>query len=251
MANETLQYSKDYDMFKLHSQNRVISKARVQKLKSEIQRKNLLDLFPVLVDRDNYILDGQHRFEACKQLGIEVAYKTTNRITIRDVSFINSVSAAWKGIDYIKYHAKNNDDYKLLLDIMQETGIKDYRNLTYICGHELSGMNTDFKYGHWQPTNTVIDRNRILNAVEDIKVLGFKEITMQRPLNVFLRLWHHDIIFRDRLMSQIRKYPEMLKKKLTKSEYQEMFVDIYNRNMATMKKIYYNPILDDYVGGGY
>ena len=52
-------------------------------------------------------------------------------------------------------------------------------------------------------------------------------------------------------MSQIRKYPEMLKKKLTKSEYQEMFVDIYNRNMSVIKKIYYNPILDDYVGGGY
>lgn len=68
----------DYNKFKFADFNRDISKSNVNKLKKEYNIKNNFKYFPIVVDKDFKIIDGQHRFMACKDLNEPIYYIRTN-----------------------------------------------------------------------------------------------------------------------------------------------------------------------------
>lgn len=64
----------DYGLFKIAKFNRSINKGNVERLVELNKTENNFNLFPIVVDKDFTVIDGQHRLEACKKLKAPVYY---------------------------------------------------------------------------------------------------------------------------------------------------------------------------------
>jgi hypothetical protein len=84
----------DYKSFKIIEWNREINKQNLDKLITLNKEKFQLHLFPILVNENMEIIDGQHRFSASKVLGSPVYYLVNGK----DNSFkaVHSVNIAGK-----------------------------------------------------------------------------------------------------------------------------------------------------------
>lgn len=116
-----LQATSNYEMFKIIDSNREINKNHLRKLINSITAKNLLYLFPLVINKKMEVIDGQHRLSAAKSLGIPVYYMIDNSITKADIAMMNSNRKGWGIKDYIYFHAKEGDkNYELLDKLLHE-----------------------------------------------------------------------------------------------------------------------------------
>ena len=87
--------SYDYEKFKMVEYNRDLSSPNLKKL-FELNRKEFqLHNFPLLVDKDLLIIDGQHRFEVSRYFGAPIYYIIDDTIKC-DVDTIHSLNIAGK-----------------------------------------------------------------------------------------------------------------------------------------------------------
>ena len=242
---QNLLTTSNYDMFDFDEKNRSIKPSKVVKLCNELERKNLLHHFPILVIKNNYgrytILDGQHRFMACKKLDIDVVYKICKDMSMIDVSYINSVATSWGNLDYVNYFSKQGkEDYVFLKHLMDKTGITDIRSLTLICGTDasISTANSKFRLGTWKVKNNSEMIDYYTSNILFVKnKLNKSYATSQRFVGAFTNLLNKDFIDNDLLISQLEKYPQKLHKCTNKEEYEIKLLDIYNYNISNSKKI--------------
>ena len=69
------QQSTNYDEFRTLNANRNVSENHVKQIKAAIETVgNLTEVVPIIVNENKEIIDGQHRFEACKELGLPIFY---------------------------------------------------------------------------------------------------------------------------------------------------------------------------------
>lgn len=73
-GSKEIKTSFNYDSFKLIDWNREINKQNLGKLISLNKKRFQMHLFPILVSKEFEIIDGQHRFTACKEIGCPVYY---------------------------------------------------------------------------------------------------------------------------------------------------------------------------------
>jgi len=100
----------DYDSFKLRIDNRDINKAHVQTVAKSIEKIGQRQ--PVSIDKQNYIIDGQHRVEACRLLGIPFTYVIDeNQTSTNDLSEIQ-IKKEWTLSNRSKSFSLNDDNYK-------------------------------------------------------------------------------------------------------------------------------------------
>lgn len=67
--------TKNYDVFTMHASNREINILNIKKIKASLCARNMLHLRPIVVNKKMEIKDGQHRFLAAKELGLEIFYQ--------------------------------------------------------------------------------------------------------------------------------------------------------------------------------
>jgi len=80
-----LNVTSNYDKFKPFFLNRSIQKRNLENIKHSLQKDNLLNLNPIIVTSDFEILDGQHRFEAAKQLSLPIHYIQMPKAELKDL----------------------------------------------------------------------------------------------------------------------------------------------------------------------
>jgi len=103
----------NYDMFKFMVGNRAINPTKVNQLMTEIRQNGLQ--IPIVVNEKYEVADGQHRLDACRELGVPVMYIVRKGITIEDAANANTAGSNWTTIDWINYHAsQGKEEYKKL-----------------------------------------------------------------------------------------------------------------------------------------
>lgn len=109
----------DYGIFKNINGNREITPAHVVGLATAIERKNLLEHFPLLVNERMEIIDGQHRLMAAVKLGVPIYYDVIPGLHIEDIMSINTHSKNWSVHDFIEAYIRlGQPDYQELKDFM-------------------------------------------------------------------------------------------------------------------------------------
>ncbi len=86
---ETLDFSK----FVIRQDNRLVDDRHVDKLVKDIQERGLSN--PIVVTQQMEITDGQHRYTACKKLGVPVKYIFSNRKSTADLKKDNALTLKW------------------------------------------------------------------------------------------------------------------------------------------------------------
>lgn len=94
--------------------NRDVVRQHVDKIKESIKSNGYLTGIPILVDSDGFILDGQHRAQACKELQVEPTIIECGNFDL--VPHINSLQLKWRTADYIKYYATKGYEHYIILD---------------------------------------------------------------------------------------------------------------------------------------
>lgn len=103
-----VKYSNNYDQFKMKYGNRSVSRKRVQTIKDSIEKIGWF-CDPILVNEKMEIIDGQHRFEALKELGLDIEYTVTAGADLEEARTLNSCSKNWTTQNYIDSYAADGD----------------------------------------------------------------------------------------------------------------------------------------------
>ena len=113
----------NYDLFKFYGWNREIDQNHVKNLIRSIKEHDKSQITPILIDSKMYILDGQHRFEALKQLQKPIYYQIVH-LDESDVFTLNNLTKKWSNYDKLKFKAKMGNKYAAkALELIKEYNI--------------------------------------------------------------------------------------------------------------------------------
>jgi hypothetical protein len=100
MVKNQVHTTTDYFLFKPVNGNRNKNMLHLNRLKKSISDNYL---FTVIIVNENYeIIDGQHRFEAIKELKLPLNYIIMKGYSLREVQILNANSKNWNAEDYLE-----------------------------------------------------------------------------------------------------------------------------------------------------
>lgn len=91
----------DYDKFNLYKYNRAINEGLVKRIMESIDKIGYISGKSILVDKEMNIIDGQHRFEACKRKMLPIFYTIIKADPQVAIIELNAQQVSWKMGDYI------------------------------------------------------------------------------------------------------------------------------------------------------
>lgn len=97
--------TRNYDKFSFYENNRKIYPAHVKNIVKSIERIGYIKNSSILVSSNHKIIDGQHRFMACKELNIPVYYEYSENESSHVILALNEAQQHWKLVDYVHLHA--------------------------------------------------------------------------------------------------------------------------------------------------
>ena len=142
-----MEKTKDYSLFKKMNGNRALDPGNLKKVINSIRLSNLLEHRPILVNAKMEVIDGQHRLEAAKALGLEVYYTVKNDANPEDMHILNSAQRVWGLDDHLNFHASTGKlDFEKLAKFCEKKGIRAIDFLT-LAGLRDSTSTKEFKKG--------------------------------------------------------------------------------------------------------
>jgi hypothetical protein len=121
----SIKKSTDHSIFIFTKLNRAIDYAKVQRFVEESKKSPyLMATCPILVNSKMEIIDGQHRYLACKENNIPIFYIQSDKLTYDDIIVLNKDQKNWNLEDYISHHVtKGNINFIKLLVFSKKTGL--------------------------------------------------------------------------------------------------------------------------------
>jgi hypothetical protein len=181
---EQIQSTRDYSVFKKMDGNRHLDRFHLKKLSSAIERDNQLNVHPIIVNKDFYVIDGQHRLEAAKNLKLEIFYIQSETVTDLHVIDGNVNQKSFEVENYVDYFAikERNPIYVELKGMLKSTGLKPKALLTLILGVVSPSILEFLKTGKFQfPARE--DPKKILGFYFDL--LAYVKDKRLKPISMF------------------------------------------------------------------
>lgn len=111
--------TKNYSLFHTVRGNRLISpknKKAKEKTMLEIAKEDFGT--PILVDSSFGLIDGQHRYEARKQLNWPIYYMVVPEVTLKEIQVMNSAQTNWTMADFIwSLSDMGNENYSRFIEM--------------------------------------------------------------------------------------------------------------------------------------
>lgn len=110
-ANYDVYVTTDYSIFRKMKENRPLKPENLKKIRESIKEFGWLRQ-PILVNEKMEVIDGQHRLEACKELGLPVEYIIDEGLKVEECQELNRTQNNWRSDDYIHSFAeRGNENY--------------------------------------------------------------------------------------------------------------------------------------------
>lgn len=232
----------DYSRFKFYPSNREPNHWR--KLYNSIKENDLTKYVPIVVQNVDgflYIVDGQGRFLACKELGIPIYYieSTNGEIGDKDIATMNTNQTSWRLIDYLEYYkSKGLIDYVRFYSIYKELGDFNINHMLKSLGKLDSGSYRKFRDGELNyDKDDMIHHRKVFNAIQSFldNGLNFRITSVfVGALSVVLKC-----VSLNELIQQHKKYPSLLTKQVDKNGYIEMLESLLNYRKRPVNRVYF------------
>lgn len=166
-----VQNTKQYDKFNLMSTNRQINRGHVELLKQSFtENGNLTMVQPILVNERHQIIDGQHRFQACKELEVPIYFTMVEGVGISHARSMNILQKNWTTIDFAySYANEGRQAYKNFVGLVED--YPDFGHsvlLTYLYNGEFKGIFGAFRKGDLIfPDATVAEARQRLDLLSE------------------------------------------------------------------------------------
>jgi hypothetical protein len=237
MVTREILETSDYDSF-VSVANRHVSKSHVQKLLVSMRIRGFDNTHPLRVAATSNgklkLLDGQHRLEAAKELGLPVSYVKIEGDPDEDVYFSNAFNKSWSSGDFLKYWCdRGKEDYIKLKNFMERHDLNVY-SAYMLCGtgvkDKISGHK--FRLGEFKISDKEIEVGETAaKQVNDIRFFDDKTTsvsktqTFTRAIAALIKSEFYD---HDRMLSGLSRKSYVLQSSGRLPEYFKMFEEIYN-----------------------
>lgn len=221
--------TKDYDKFNMLDFNRDLDRRHINKLKKSITQNGYLVANPIIVDSDYNIIDGQHRFIACMEMGLPIYYEIVEDSQNMIID-LNTTQKKWNMADYVNYYAsKGNAHYQRIKTLKNKSNMSYDLILTVANKQGTSGTTTDLvrKGGLCFTLDDSLRAQSVISVILDI-CNNLKFNLTSRIAGSLVDIANIRNFKWDRLIRQTKEYPTVAYKCRTKDEYIKMFKDLYN-----------------------
>ena len=175
----------DYSLLKMNKFNRSVNKSHVNRLIESIKTNGLQ--VPVIVNRENEIVDGQHRFLALKKLNYKIPYLISpNWKDNEDTVQANNVVKDWTALQFAENRAKiGHADIKTAYDTAIKWNKSTNNKLSIVNGMELlmDGANSSSIKKHLYDKTYSINYNRGVNIYLSLKVFNNFPDSVESPFS--------------------------------------------------------------------
>lgn len=148
----TIYVSQKYDEFKLMAGNRQIDYNHVKNIKEGMRdNPHFLKVNPIVVNENGYIIDGQHRHMAARELNIPLHYIVDVGGTIEQTRKINSTQRRWTLMDFATSYADSGrKDYQTFIDLTRKFSLVAPSIVRmYLAGGDRSNAVGNFRSGRF------------------------------------------------------------------------------------------------------
>jgi hypothetical protein len=127
--------TRNYSKFLFSKQNREINLKTVASIKESMKEFGFIPGRPILINQSGIIIDGQHRFLAAKDLGIDVEFEIIEGDSIKKMIKLNSTQTNWSLGDYVNSYASQNIDcYRKLLKFQEKYDLSLSASISLLFG---------------------------------------------------------------------------------------------------------------------
>lgn len=226
--------TQNYEKFTLKEENRDLKRTHINKLKDSLQERGFIAARPVLVNENYEILDGQHRFMACKELNIPFEYVVQKNASPEMILNLNTTQRSWGAGDYVKFYANQvgNQAYKNLYSFMQEYKLSASVALS-LMGRQTSGSLSDtIRNGQ-----LIITKREVMEAKERYtwvsEILKINRLPVGgRVLTAIVKLSDCSGFQWETLLKKVSRQSDKVTRCATINGYIQMFGEIYNNRNA-------------------
>lgn len=243
-----LQETQDYDVFKQYDCNRQLHEGNLKKLQKSIARANRLKSRPILIDEEFRVIDGKHRLEVARRMGIPVWYQVHEGGQSEDIILLNNAVKSWSIPDYLNYYSKKEyPNYVELSKFIEKNKVDVNVALHLLNADRSTGFYKEFKEGLYEfPDNSQyldieIRKSRIEETIEFIrkKTSGNKtyleRVTFYCALVTFFssNQFNYEVF-----MKKLQYKLDLMRPCSKKEDYLKMLTDIYNwKNHSPLEKV--------------
>lgn len=242
-----IQQTKDYDVFQHFGCNRRLHEGNLKKLQRSISQENMLASRPILIDEQFRVIDGQHRLEAARRLGVPVWYQVHDGRRPEDMIMLNNAVKSWGIPDYLNFYTKNSyANYINLSSFIEKNKVDVNIALHMLNSDRSTGFYKDFKEGRYEfpdtteYMNVILRKTMIDDTIEFIKKktsgnkIYLDRVTFYCSLVTF---FNRDNFQYETFMKKLQYKLDLMRPCSKKEEYLKILQSIYNwKNQAPIDK---------------
>jgi hypothetical protein len=138
--------TKDYSLFSRMDGNRELNKLHVNRLKKSMLKSYLYTV--IVVNESLEIIDGHHRFEAIKGIGLPLNYIICKGYGLSEVHIFNQNAKTWNADDYMNgYCDLGKTDYLIYREFRKKYQVGHNESMSLLSGRSSMNHTNDFYAG--------------------------------------------------------------------------------------------------------
>lgn len=229
--------TKDYGEFTFLLGNRDINELHVERLVKSISKHQLI--VPIIVNDKMEIIDGQHRYEACKTLGFPLYYTIQEGYGLEECHTLNAVTKKYSAENFLQgYAALGKEEYVKFKEFRQTYPfLSIHLCQIYLTGGIRRDKQGDFKSGDFK----ILDYLTACRWAE--QACDFKEytgifFTNRNFHTTLLRIFKHEKYDHSKMMQKMSIKGGELRHHAREKYFIENICDIYNYKTRDEDRIY-------------
>ena len=219
----------NYGMFKFFTGNRPINPKHIASIVKSMQEEFLIK--PIDVNENLEIIDGQHRFMACKQTGNPIYYIIHKGWGISEAHRLNANQRNWTTEQYIEGYCKMGyPEYIKFAEVVNdfpELGYSVIMSAALLTGSSIcKNLSDRFRNGLFE-FKDVSGTYQMLNCLMEVKTYykGYTNVWLAKALFTAIKNKNFDF---DEFMHKLAYQRAKLYPCTSIKEYLKLIEDIYN-----------------------
>lgn len=237
MPHNVVQSTTNYDQFILLDANRDQNRGHIEAIKRAFEEVgNLTMVQPILVNERYQIIDGQHRFIACKELGVPIYFTMQPGLTVKDARSMNILHRAWRLDDFARSYAEGGDpNYRKFLELAEDYDFSYSVIMAYALGGETKGAFVAFRRGDFVLSDVPATRAKLDKLAEAVEILDNKDKNFAYAYLKAMQVGGFD---QERMLRKLAQVGEQIVRRFgSMNEYLRALEEVYNYQISDRNRL--------------
>lgn len=239
MKNRPLS-TNNYSLFTPHPKQRPIRDSHVQFLMGQMRKRGFLSSFPLMcvkVGQKIVVVDGHHRLEAAKNLGIILYYNVEGLDCLDAIGDVNASNSRWVLADFVRSHVVDGKPDYITLQKYVDCGVAVVMAASLLAGHSAGSnnvtsalVNGTFKVKTTRHIDIILSIRDTMHGYND--AVSTSNFMKALSLCLWLPEFDHTIFLRT-----LKRYPMMLQRLSNIHDFLKSIEAVYNYNARGRREL--------------